>query len=314
MEPACFIPISKVNQALGWCTNGGILISFLPQIFTLLFRKDTTGLSGLSWATNSYSNLFTMFNAVLLNWDSIVCCRQLSSAKCLTQLIPEVQLAVPAVCVTTIYFMYVYYCVIPDPVEAERKKYYAFKYFAAFLDWLFENNAYIIGITVVFVACALITLAISAALVIFTGPTSHATIETAKVFGLIAVALLFVQYIPQIYTTQQLKCSGSLSIATLLLQAPGSLVVCYFQAIVSHGNWTTWLPYMVTAIQQLVLVLMILFYWFRRKYMYTQEQRDEEQRLILIQRSKYSGYSTINDTSIPVTSRPPSGDKTYLLN
>lgn len=46
----------------------------------------------------------------------------------------------------------------------------------------------------------------------------------------------------------------------LLIQMPGAVMVVYFQGIVNHGDWTTWVPYVAQAIQQ--LILMILYFWF----------------------------------------------------
>jgi len=40
----------------------------------------------------------------------------------------------------------------------------------------------------------------------------------------------------------------------LLLQMPGAVLVVYFQGVVNHGDWTTWVPYVAQAIQQTILI------------------------------------------------------------
>jgi hypothetical protein len=47
----------------------------------------------------------------------------------------------------------------------------------------------------------------------------------------------------------------------LFIQMPGSLLVVYFQAVLNHKSWTTWLPYVCTAVQQGILIA--LWFWFR---------------------------------------------------
>jgi len=53
-----------------------------------------------------------------------------------------------------------------------------------------------------------------------------------------------------------------LSLATLLLQAPGSFLVVGFQ-ISAQSDWTSWVPYGVAGVQQMGLIAMLLYFKYR---------------------------------------------------
>ncbi len=46
----------------------------------------------------------------------------------------------------------------------------------------------------------------------------------------------------------------------LIIQAPGAILVIYFQAILNKEDFTTWSPYVVTLIEQVILIVQCLYY------------------------------------------------------
>src|SRR5690606_25749286 len=46
----------------------------------------------------------------------------------------------------------------------------------------------------------------------------------------------------------------------LLLQMPGSVIVVIYQGFFNRESFTTWLPYAVTALQQMLLIVMWFYY------------------------------------------------------
>jgi uncharacterized protein with PQ loop repeat len=86
-----------------------------------------------------------------------------------------------------------------------------------------------------------------------------------QVIGIISAISVVIQWSPQLYTTWKEGEAGSLSIPMLLMQLPGSLSTVYFQAFLDKGDITTWGPYMVTAVQQSILIMMCLIFWCKRK-------------------------------------------------
>jgi len=256
------------TQILGWILTVGAAASFLPQIFTLLISKNLDGLSALTWMLNYLSNMMTMVNAIMLNWTEIQCCEELPFGKCLEAIVPLVQLAGPTIC-TFITFaltmVYADHMTEQQKLTEETLRLNSRKSAENFFDYIFGVNSFIVQC---FIASIIITIIASAGgvlMMVFAGVTNDYTIIYAKVAGILAVVLLMVMYIPQLYTTYKAKHTGSLSVITLLIQAPGSIAVCYFDAILSHLSWTTWMPYLVSAIQQIVLIFMCIYYHFRNK-------------------------------------------------
>ncbi|KAF2075839.1 hypothetical protein CYY_002873 [Polysphondylium violaceum] len=82
--------------------------------------------------------------------------------------------------------------------------------------------------------------------------------------GILASVLVFFQWIPQIYTTWISDEIGSLSLSSLCIQAPGALLVVYFQ-LDAKQNWSTWFPYLATAVQEIILIVICSYYIVRDK-------------------------------------------------
>ena len=83
----------------------------------------------------------------------------------------------------------------------------------------------------------------------------------ANTLGLFATLLAAVQYLPQIYTTYNLKAVGSLSIPMMCIQTPGSYVwAASLAARLGWAGWSTWGLFLVTgALQGTVLGMGIYF-------------------------------------------------------
>jgi uncharacterized protein with PQ loop repeat len=85
-----------------------------------------------------------------------------------------------------------------------------------------------------------------------------------KVLNYIALATVVMQWVPQIWTTWQLKSSGSLSIFTLILNMVGCAAVI-FVSISSGNSALLWVPYAASGTQQVVLVAMLISFWIRNR-------------------------------------------------
>ena len=79
----------------------------------------------------------------------------------------------------------------------------------------------------------------------------------AEFVGVFGTALAAIQFLPQIWTTWNLQKVGSLSIASMCIQTPGSFVwVGSLAARLGWEGWSTWGIYLVTGILQGVLLVM----------------------------------------------------------
>jgi hypothetical protein len=83
----------------------------------------------------------------------------------------------------------------------------------------------------------------------------------ANTLGVMATILASVQYFPQIYTTFRLQRVGSLSIPTMCIQTPGSLIwAASLAARLGTEGWSAWGVYVVTAMLQGTLLVMGIYF------------------------------------------------------
>jgi purine-cytosine permease-like protein len=64
----------------------------------------------------------------------------------------------------------------------------------------------------------------------------------------------------------------SLSLATLGMQMPGALMVVIFQAM-NNADFTTWTPFLLSAVQQFILILLCLFFMYKERQQEKANQR-----------------------------------------
>jgi magnesium-transporting ATPase (P-type) len=80
--------------------------------------------------------------------------------------------------------------------------------------------------------------------------------------GLLSTLTGTIQFVPQIATTLITRKFGSLSIATLLMQCPGSFVFVYSLMTQPGTNWTSWISFLVCGIFQFLLICMYVVFHF----------------------------------------------------
>ncbi|CAN6668942.1 hypothetical protein TRVA0_041S00408 [Trichomonascus vanleenenianus] len=86
----------------------------------------------------------------------------------------------------------------------------------------------------------------------------HLIDAVANFFGLTAAFLAVTQYFPQIYTTFTLKHAGTFSIPMMCIQTPGGYLWTW--SLAQTTKWSTWLPYLTTAMLQNVLLVLAVYY------------------------------------------------------
>lgn len=121
-------------------------------------------------------------------------------------------------------------------------------------------------------------VAIISIILVFKHPEQ--TQSWADILGTIAGVLAAIQYIPQIYFTWKLGDLKSLSILTLVIQAPGAFLFAFSLALrVGVQGWSTWLVYIVTGLLQIVLLVMGIQFWLdKRRKRQNERAADAERR------------------------------------
>lgn len=189
----------------------------------------------------------TFINAFMLDWNAIKCCRYLTVGQIFQQLLPLEQLFVGPFCLFLLFICIVYYFDMTpkNNVSAVRKR----------------TDRLVARVMLVLNFVLLVALGASAFFFIaFVGSDEDSYTGYAYALGLISSVIIGFVWLPQIYVTYKTKDTGALSITMLLIQAPGNILVVCFQAILAGNNWTTWLPYVITAVEQLTLTAMWLWY------------------------------------------------------
>jgi len=273
-----YVPPSPTNLALGIFLIVATIISYLPQVVSIVRRKSSEGMSYFSLGLGLFAGLLSLINGGMLKWEEkITCCERirLKIHECLAHNLLIEQLCIGPLCFFVLYIVYLmYFSFTPNERQTREDKQKEYRYARIFF--------------AIYLAAFIILCSTAAILYYVAGVNSHYMGNYAKVCGIASALITLVMWVPQLYTTWRLKSPGSLSIPMLCIQIPGSLLVVYFQ-IGEKADITTWGPYVVNALQEFLLV--VLCVWFiivnRRK-----KQASEDQKHLLVDREKPVEIST----------------------
>ncbi|KOS23293.1 Uncharacterized protein ESCO_003985 [Escovopsis weberi] len=232
----------------------GLLISYLPQHYRIISRGTAEGISpyfvllGTTSATAGFANILT----VAPSRKAIGCCKELETFECVAGLLGVAQLGTQWLCFTAIlvlfliFFRYQQANVSQEELGGESPK------------W---QTAATVALICLLHALLVIVLTSIFAIAI----PSHLSFW-ANCMGVMAATLAAVQYIPQIYTTYQLKHVGSLSIPMMCIQTPGGfLFAASLFARLGMEGWSTWAIYLLTAAMQGTVLAMGIYYEIGRR-------------------------------------------------
>jgi len=197
--------------------------------------------------TLSYWNLFlscvghadVVFNAYILTYaDRLHCCiQQWGAWDCTTSIMGGVQFACTLLWHVPVFFLYVIYIREQSERDAFRAR-------------------LLLGVFCVY------TLGLVALALYFVSVDVHSSAAKwcGEAAGVCTLVLTVFIWTPQLVHTYRAKTAGALSIPMLAMQAPGSAMFAYFQAVSNHTGPTTYLPACSTAAQQFLLLFLCLYY------------------------------------------------------
>ncbi|KIR63942.1 hypothetical protein I314_02723 [Cryptococcus bacillisporus CA1873] len=269
--------------SLALCT--GLIISYLPQHIRIISAKSSEGFSPWFLLLGATSSASAMLNILIVQWPLFRCCRILSAGSCFESLLGFLQVTLQWILFTVILVLYLIYFpkhlkyerVIPvassdclvaeadygavqgqehDEEEPNKAK------ITTTPEW---RLAVTLGIVV---ALHLVLLSLLALALLFNLPPTippHPLLRLLATFlGVSATILAVFQYAPQIHKTYKAKLVGALSLGTMAIQVPGSVLFVLSLVVRPGTNWTSWLPYAVTGAMQGAL-LVICLVWKRRQ-------------------------------------------------
>eukprot|EP01095_Lingulamoeba_sp_RSL-Kostka_P016111 TRINITY_DN7732_c2_g1_i1.p1 TRINITY_DN7732_c2_g1~~TRINITY_DN7732_c2_g1_i1.p1 ORF type:complete len:315 (+),score=37.46 TRINITY_DN7732_c2_g1_i1:36-980(+) len=253
MESSCYESQEIVSIVLGICLTLGTSISYQPQQIKICWNKTSAGLSPSFLFLSLMFSMFSLANVCLLQWDKFQCCRYITFWQCNEGLLVIYQIAAMPINVLIIYACAIpfYKVQVPHSMENETvEKIEAYK--------VSEKNKSILITSVGFVIVGCISL-LSGLLLLSFGYKSAIVQNFGLLCGFFVVVAAIFQYTPQIFYTFKTKKVGSLSLLMLIIQCPGNFLVVLFQVLYS-ANFSTWLPFLVAGIEQIILICQIIYY------------------------------------------------------
>ncbi|KAI0021615.1 ATP synthase F0 [Xylariomycetidae sp. FL0641] len=229
----------------------GILLSYVTQHYRIISRGSSEGISpyfvllGVTSANAQFGNILTL----PASRADVACCKQVSPFECTAGLLGIAQIGTQWICFAIILVLFLVFFRRDD-------------------DYLSDDDSVrdpdqpswrtALGVAGACLVHGLFVVIISAALA-FAAPSYLGA--WANVLGIMAAALACIQYIPQIWTTYQLKHAGSLSILMMTIQTPGGfLFAASLGARLGWAGWSSWGVYVMTAIMQGILLSMAIRY------------------------------------------------------
>ncbi|GKT15143.1 hypothetical protein ADUPG1_010633 [Aduncisulcus paluster] len=218
----------------------GTIASSIPQIVRLAKRKNTVGLSGNMLHLANYNQFMVVANAYILDFDRIR--NMFSSFWCFAWLFSWFQLIGLWSCYYITWTLFgIYFKNDPTYTPA--------KYRANWICWI------------VFTSFAVLNFIIFGITVSKYGTDNSVNKGFATAWGIISTIISLGEWIPQIVKTARLRHPGSLSIIMLGIQTPGCFIIFLYMLLVTGESWSTWLGYLITVIQEIILLSILLAYY-----------------------------------------------------
>ncbi|KAK1922577.1 hypothetical protein DB88DRAFT_512096 [Papiliotrema laurentii] len=266
--------------SLGLCT--GLIISYLPQHVRIIRAKTSEGFSPWFLLLGATSSASGMLNLLIVQWPLFLCCGRITAGRCFESLLGFTQVTLQWLLFTIILILYLVYFPphlkyqVALPLEPSTR-YGAVEgggsaaevHVAATKSKVTTTPEWRLAVTLgIVVALHLgLLLLLSFALLYLLPPTSppHPLLSYLATFlGVSATLLAVLQYAPQIYKTYRAKLVGALSLGTMAIQVPGSVLFVVSLVVRPGTNWTSWLAYAVTGLMQGALLVLCLL-WKRRQ-------------------------------------------------
>ncbi|KAJ6240465.1 pq loop repeat protein [Anaeramoeba flamelloides] len=249
------VNMSDFSIFLGIAVTLGSLISFVPQVMKIYKKRSILGIN-FFWVFFYTSQQFCRAsNTVILNLPRFLACSQVGFKKCFPSLIVSIQMV-------GLYVMFfgvpLLYILFSNDYEGSNSTLDIKKR---------RKNQRIIKVLYILIMCYTISVVgISCFSISFQGICSNIARNLARVLGYFSGFFVLFQWLPQIYSTYKFKGSGSISIITLAIQAPGGIINLIFMIFISKEQFSTWISIFINTSQTLILLCMLLYYNFKSKF------------------------------------------------
>eukprot|EP00697_Spironema_sp_BW2_P000626 gnl/Spiro4/10848_TR5776_c0_g1_i1.p1 gnl/Spiro4/10848_TR5776_c0_g1~~gnl/Spiro4/10848_TR5776_c0_g1_i1.p1 ORF type:complete len:297 (+),score=11.71 gnl/Spiro4/10848_TR5776_c0_g1_i1:38-928(+) len=214
---------------------------WIPQYISIVKQRSSDGLSYWTLLITNVSQVACVINAFLLNNVALdSCLNDFFDDTCIAPLLTVSQVtALWLICFPLMFFYIGYYNRVPE----DRR----------------SPGRYRMAVAVL-ISMLLTTTALSICAVVFVhkeGWNGASTTYYAWFLGIASAIMTCIQWTPQIFDTWVSGERGCVSMLTLAISAPGSLLTTYFMIFVSSQSISTWMCYFISALQQFLLLYLL---------------------------------------------------------
>jgi uncharacterized protein with PQ loop repeat len=247
-------PLYAYILGLSLCIAG--VVSYVPQYYSLIQSKQTTGISEFSLLILNIGCATLTANSFILNYWKFQCYENCSALLCTGNLLPLIQITLGWLVVLPLYFIFVRY-----KIKGSKKR------VLSDIRYLMTYVFFILGIVIL-------------GIVEKTFATNSTTFfqVSAIMLGVLSALCSCVVWIPQIVKLLKTQDPGGLSLLMFLIQTPGNIMVIILQ-LLYRQSWTTWITYVVLLVEQGTIVVILLVLRFRERHGYTPVALSNQQEL-----------------------------------
>lgn len=241
MDCAVFQHPTVLSLSVGVVMALGIFGSYVPQHIKVIRRKSSEGLSPTYLLLGSLSALSAFINIYIVTMDVRDCCRlSLNFFQCSNSMIGFIQILSQAIGCILIFILCVF-ATSNSLREPPINHHQLVIYFKIFIFYILINISILIFLTLI--------------------TNNHDLLMLfANISGLLSTLFALLQFLPQLLTTFNVKHPGSLSVPMMMIQTPGGFLWSYTLWAQPNSVWSSWLPYFVSAILQLLLLSMCIYF------------------------------------------------------
>lgn len=220
-----------------------IILSYIPQYRKIIKNKTSEGISNYYILLYNITNFTNFYGTLLINFNIVNCCLDVSLGNCFNLLTPIYQIFTPFLATFILYIIFLIY--EPNTNKIINKTFIEFILFISIFIVLFG----IVGM-------------------VFLLKYSEYQ-ENVLVFGnslnIISMITCVVCLLPQIHKVYKEKSIGTLSTVSLGFQVPGSLIVFIYQFAIIKAPISVGLPYLISFLLQSVLLVQCIYYERQQK-------------------------------------------------
>jgi len=176
--------------------------------------------------------------------------------------------------------------------SGDLKKKHSFEYRLTFILFL------------TFLAAVFVGTGIASVLLAFHGREHELSLMYARLNGLLASALTFIQWTPQILRTYRQKSAGNFSILMICIMLPGAFITIAYMIFVAKQSITTWLSYLCSGIQQAILFSLLVFYETKNCILKRKQGDASLSKIAEVESSSSSSGNAKSFTVDPIDDRP----------